>query len=304
VTDPPPETLLLGAMSLDRYVPDGPVLPGGGALNMAWHWRSLGLPFRLITRIGDREAPLFLDILARHAIDYGSRHAIVRDGPSASIDIEILPDREIWMDHYVPGVCADLRFTPDEELALQGAKRLHAILVDGVIAELQRLGEAGRLDDFEVVADLLGFRHYTPARFADTMRWVDLAIVGWPGEPDDGGVAELRRIVEDLGKRLVVTFGSRGVLIVDARAGWDRFVAVESVPVTGTTVGCGDAFIAYLLAEWWASGDLARAVERGKVGGALPTAWVRPLPDDAYGPLLTASGTGTPARTARRRRSR
>ena len=137
------------------------------------------------------------------------------------------------MDHYVPGVCADLRFTPDEELALQGAKRLHAILVDGVIAELQRLGEAGRLDDLEVVADLLGFRHYTPARFADTMRWVDLAIVGWPGEPDDGGVAELRRIVEDLGKRLVVTFGSRGVLIVDARAGWDRFVAVESVPVTG-----------------------------------------------------------------------
>ena len=40
------ETLLLGALSLDRYLPDGPVLPGGGALNVAWHWRSLGLPFR------------------------------------------------------------------------------------------------------------------------------------------------------------------------------------------------------------------------------------------------------------------
>ena len=61
---------------------------------------------------------------------------------------------------------------------------------------------------------------------------------------------------------------------------------VEPVPVTGTTVGCGDAFIAYLLAEWWASGDLRAAAEHGKIGGALPTTWVRPLPDDAYGRLL------------------
>jgi sugar/nucleoside kinase (ribokinase family) len=95
-------------------------------------------------------------------------------------------------------------------------------------------------------------------------------------------------VVEDLGKRLIVTFGSRGVLLLDVPAGLDRLVPVQAVPVTGTTVGCGDAFIAYLLAEWWASGDLGRAVERGKVGGALPTAWFRPLPDAAYGQLLRA----------------
>jgi sugar/nucleoside kinase (ribokinase family) len=288
VTNDRPETLLLGALSLDRYLPDGPVLPGGGALNVAWHWRSLGLPFRLITRVGDREAPVFLAMLDRHGIDYGSADAIVRVGPSASIDIAVLPDREIWMDDYVPGVCGDLRFTPDEERLLGGASRLHAILVEGVIAELQRLGEAGRLAGSEVVADFLGFRHYTPARFADTMRWVDLAIVGWPGAPDDAGVGDLRRIVDDVGKRLVVTFGSRGVLIVDPRIGLERLVAVEPVPVTGTTVGCGDAFIAYLLAEWWARGKLLGAVERGKIGGALPTAWERPLPDEAYGSLLGA----------------
>ena len=41
MTESRPETLLLGAVSLDRYLPDGPVLPGGGALNIAWHWRSL-----------------------------------------------------------------------------------------------------------------------------------------------------------------------------------------------------------------------------------------------------------------------
>ena len=282
------ETLLLGALSLDRYVPGGPVLPGGGALNVGWHWRTLGLAFRLITRVGDRDAAMFLDMLDRHGIDYGGPASIVRDGPSASIDIEVLPDREIWMDHYVPGVCGDLRFTPDEERLLTGARRLHGILVEGVIAELGRLGEAGLLEGVEVSADFLGFRHYTPERFADTIRWVDLAIVGWPGAPDDHDVAALRRTVEDLGKRLVVTFGARGVLIVDGAAGSQRLLAVQPVPVAGTTVGCGDAFIAYLLAEWWATRDLFVAAERGKVGGALPTAWLRPLPDDAYGPLLSA----------------
>jgi sugar/nucleoside kinase (ribokinase family) len=283
-----PETLLLGALSLDRYLPDGPVLRGGGALNVGWHWRSLGLPFHLITRVGDREAGTFLDMLDRHAISYTT--SIVAPGPSASIDIEFLPDRQPWMDNYVQGVCGDLRFTPEEETALASARRIHGILVEGVIAELGRLGADGRLDHLEVTADFLGFRHYTLERFADTMRWVDLAIVGWPGAPSDQAVAGLARTVTDLGKRLVVTFGAQGVLVVDGpNRGATTSIPVTPVPVTGTTIGCGDAFIAYFLAEWWRTGDLVAAVEQGKVGGALPTAWVRPLPDAAYGPLLAGA---------------
>jgi sugar/nucleoside kinase (ribokinase family) len=281
-----PETLLLGALSLDRYLPVGPVLPGGGALNVGWHWRSLGVPFRLITRIGDREAAMFLDMLDRHGIDHGGT-SIVAPGPSASIDIEFQADRQPWMDNYVQGVCGDLGFSDDEERLLAAARHLHAILVEGVIAELARLGESGQLSHLEVVADFLGFRHYTLERFADTLRWVDLAIVGWPGGPDDAMVAGLRRIVTDLGKRLVVTFGSRGVLVVDGPAGGiEQFIPVKPVEVTGTTVGCGDAFIAYFLADWWRAGDLVAAAEHGTIGGALPTAWIRPLPDAAYGRLL------------------
>jgi sugar/nucleoside kinase (ribokinase family) len=283
-----PETLVLGALSLDRYLPDGPVLPGGGALNVGWHWRSLDRPFHLITRVGDREAPMFLGMLDRNAISY--TESIVAAGPSASIDIEFLPDRQPWMDNYVQGVCGDLKFTLEEETALAGARRLHGILVEGVIAELGRLGASGHLDHLEVTADFLGFRHYTLERFADTMRWVDLAFVGWPGGPDDETVAGLRRIVTHLGKRLVVTFGSDGVLVVDGPAGGiERFIPVTAIEVEGTTIGCGDAFIAYFVAEWSRTGDLVAAAEQGKVGGALPTAWVRSLPDAAYGPLLASA---------------
>lgn len=280
--DPAGEDLLFGAVSLDIYLPDGPILPGGGALNMAWHLRQLDVPFRLLTRIGDDRPRLFLDFLERHAIAHvpGS---IVGSGPSASIDIEIQADRQPWMDHFVEGVWAGLRWTDEERAIVADATRLHAVLVEGVIAELERGAAAGALAHLEVSADFLGFRHYTVERFARTMGFVDLGVVGWPGTPEDPTVAALATVVRDLGKRLIVTFGSRGVLVVDGRTeAPDTFVEVTPVEVRGTTVGCGDAFIAWFLAEYWRSGDLIAAVEHGKIGGALTTRWVRPLPDDAY----------------------
>lgn len=276
------EDLLFGAVSLDIYRPDGPTLPGGGVLNMAWHLRQLDVPFRLLTRIGDDRPRLFLDFLERHAIAHvpGS---IVGHGPSASIDVEIRPDRQPWMDHFVEGVSAGLRWTNEEAAIVAGARRLHAVLVEGVIAELERQAAAGALAHLEISADFLGFRHYTVERFARTMAFVDLGVVGWPGAPTDPTVPELAAVVRDLGKRLIVTFGSRGVLVVDGRTGApDAFVEVTPVEVRGTTVGCGDAFIAWFLAAYWGSSDLLAAVEHGKTGGALTTAWERPLPDDAY----------------------
>ncbi len=130
----------------------------------------------------------------------------------------------------------------------------------------------------------IGFRHYTVERFADTMAAIDVAFIGWPGDRDDLTRASLRDVVHDLGRLLVVTLGSRGVQVFDGRSGGsDRWFDVNPVPVEGTTVGCGDAFIAWFLAEFWRTRDLAAAVERGKIGGAMATHWRHPLPDEAYG---------------------
>ena len=281
------DTLLMGTISLDHYVSTGDVLPGGGVLNMAWNWQALGRPFELLTRVGSEDGDPITTFLGRLGIATVSPDEVVAQGRSSAIDIEILPDRQPHMDNFIGGVWDDYRLTSRERSSLGAAKRLHTVLVEGAIAELDRLGDGGALTRTEVSADFLGFRHYTVERFADTMRHVDLGIVGWPGAEDDPTVAGLRDVTNELGRLLVVTMGSRAVHVFDGRPGAaapERRYPVQSVPVAGTTLGCGDAFIAWFLDAWWRTRDLDQAVAQGMIGGARTTAWPRPLPDDAYDP--------------------
>ncbi|HUQ44661.1 MAG TPA: carbohydrate kinase family protein [Candidatus Limnocylindria bacterium] len=283
-------TLLMGTISLDRYLASGEVLPGGGVLNMAWHWRQLGRDFWLLTRVGAEDGEPTERFLDGHDIDTVSRSELATPGRSSTIDIEILPDRQPWMDHFTGGVWDDYRLTPSERADLASAERLHVVLVEGAIAELERLAADGALEGIAVSADFLGFRHYTIDRLAATMRHVDLGLIGWPGAEDAPEVAGMRQVAFELGRVLVVTMGSRSVHVFDGRAPLnggpqeptERRFAVTPVDVVGTTLGCGDAFMAWFLDELWRSGDHAAAVARGMMGGALATEWQRPLPDSAY----------------------
>jgi sugar/nucleoside kinase (ribokinase family) len=282
------DSLLLGTISLDHYLATGDVLPGGGILNMAWHWRRLGREFQLLTRIGQDGAPIEA-FLARNGVPVAAPEQLVAAGTSSTIDIEILPDRQPHMDHFVEGVWADYRLTQKERFLLARAKHLHAVLVEGAIAEIERLGDSGALAHIPVSADFLGFRHYTVERLAQTLRAVDLGFIGWAGDEHDPIVGRFSEVALDLRRVLVITMGAKAVRVFDGRAGSgadgavrDRRYPVAAVEVAGTTLGCGDAFIAWFLDELWRSNDVDAAVRRGMMGGAMATAWQRPLPDDAY----------------------
>lgn len=279
-------TLLLGTISLDHYLATGEVLPGGGVLNMAWHWRRLGRGFELLTRVGADDGGPIKAFLDSHGIRAVVRADLAAPGVSSAIDIEILADRQPHMDNFVSGVWADYALTARERDSLRTAKRLHVVLVEGAIAELARLASDGALAGINVSADFLGFRHYTLERLAETMAHVDLGFIGWPGDEDDPAVAGMRQVALDLGRVLVVTMGARAVRIFDGRpdapGDRDRRYPVEAVDVAGTTLGCGDAFIAWFLDALWRTNDLNDAVAQGMIGGARATAWPRPLPDDAY----------------------
>ncbi|MEO7230601.1 MAG: hypothetical protein ABIZ30_08430, partial [Candidatus Limnocylindrales bacterium] len=215
------ETVLLGTISLDHYLGTGEILPGGGILNMAWHWATLGRPFRLLTRIGaDDGAPIrqFLELNGIVAARPGDLEAA---GQSSAIDITIQADRQPFMDNFLPGVWDTYRLADGERRLLTRGSRLHVVLVEGAIAELTRLAVDGALGGIMVSADFLSFRHYDVERFAQTMADVDLGFIGWPGSEDDEQLRRIRDIAFDLGRLVVVTMGSSAILAFDGRASRD-----------------------------------------------------------------------------------
>lgn len=274
-------SILFGTASRDRYLESGRTLPGGGVLNMAYHWASAGKAFLLQTRIGSSDQELFVPFLERNGIPHLPA-SLVAPGESSSIDIRIGEDRQPHMDNYIDGVWEVVHCTTEELATLAAATHWHTVLVEGAIAELERLTVAGHLAHVQVSADFLGFRHYTPERFRDTLAHIDLAFIGWQGAREDASLAAVRRSVLEAQKVAVVTLGAQGVLVVDGENQTEAFYPTVAVPVSGSTIGCGDAFIAAFLAAHQAGASLGDSVAAGQAAGAAATTWSLPLPDEAY----------------------
>ena len=274
-------SILFGTVSRDRYLESGRTLPGGGVLNMAYHWAAAGKEFLLQTRIGSSDQDLFVEFLQRNGIPHLPA-SLVAPGESSSIDIRIGADRQPQMDNYVDGVWEVVHCTTEELASLATATHWHTVLVEGAIDELERLSSSGHLEHVMVSADFLGFRHYTPERFRETLVHIDLAFIGWPGAREDASLAEVRRLVLDARKVAVVTLGAQGVLVVDGEKQTETFYPTVAVPVAGSTIGCGDAFIAAFLMAHQAGASLSESVAAGQAAGAAATAWSLPLPDEAY----------------------
>lgn len=275
-------SILFGTASRDRYLESGRTLPGGGVLNMAYHWAAAGKEFLLHTRIGSNDRNLFVQFLERNRIPHLPA-SLVAPGESSSIDICIGSDRQPTMDNYIDGVWEAVHCTTEELASLATATHWHTVLVEGAIAELERLSASGHLEHMTVSADFLGFRHYTPERFRDTLAHINLAFIGWPGARDDASLAEVRRFVLNAQKVAVVTLGAQGVLVVDGGSQSETFYPTVAVHVAGSTIGCGDAFIAAFLMAHQAGASLDESVAAGQLAGAAATVWSLPLPDAAYG---------------------
>jgi len=274
-------SILFGTASRDRYLESGRTLPGGGVLNMAYHWAAAGKAFQLHTRIGSVDQDLFVPFLRRNGIPH-LPSSLIAPGESSSIDIRIGEDRQPQMDNYVDGVWESVHCTEEELASLATATHWHTVLVEGAIAELGRLLSTGHLAHVEVSADFLGFRHYTPERFRETLAHIDLAFIGWPGAREDASLAAVRRLVLDAEKVAVVTLGAEGVLVVDGEHQTETFYPTVAIQVAGSTIGCGDAFIAAFLLAHQGGAPLGDSVAAGQAAGAAATAWGLPLPDEAY----------------------
>ncbi|MDX1520450.1 MAG: hypothetical protein R3264_02385, partial [Anaerolineae bacterium] len=254
----PAENVLFGVVCLDVYTQTGQIRPGCGILHNAYHLQRLGAEPLLITRIGDRRHTVFLDFFAAHDLTV-LPDSLIKPGRSASIHIVVQPTGEAVISGFDLGVWADFQLTAAEATWLTGASNIHTVLVQGFLDDFLQAGRNGYLSNAFVSADFLSFRNFTLDSFAELLPYLDLGFLGWKGDRTDPILAEIKRAVRQHPILFVITLGDRGIIVFDAREPGnfqEQFFPVEKVAVQGNTNGCGDAFIAYFIAEYWRTRNL------------------------------------------------
>jgi sugar/nucleoside kinase (ribokinase family) len=257
---------LAGDCGVDRYIPLGVDRPGGITLNTAAHVRRL-FPradrVTVLTALGtDPESRIVRDALHTLGVD-----ALVREIPGSTslqvIDLETSGEK-IFVSYH-QGVLGDYRVGAEERAIIAEADLLvapHYRQIDGFFSSVMESKSRGlRVVDFADIAERPQTENVE--RFVDTL---DIAFFGLgPGH------FELIDALEGLARRheklFVVTLGPDGSVAL-SRNGRRVCPAVPVERVVDTT-GAGDTFAAGFLAEYGASGDVARSLARGASEAAV-----------------------------------
>lgn len=260
-----PDLLVIGGLTVDRF-PDGSSSPGGSVLHIARAAAPRGMRVAVITVAGpEPEAQAGLDELRGLTARVDSTEAestatfIHRDSPGG---------RRLWLERSGGSIqLADID-SPDapralllapiadevatEELAHLDTVPTRAAILQGYLRSIAADGEIRQLPLSGLAAGLVG----ALSRF-DLLVASREDLMGEAAEPWDQLVALRARV----GPRpaLVVTDGVNGAWIEDEHLRAPR--VVEGVP----SVGAGDIFAAFMLAEAWprpaAGGFLRHRVE-------------------------------------------
>lgn len=250
----------VGDCGVDRYVPLGIDRPGGITLNVAVHLRQC-LPdarITICTAVGnDEEADIATGAIARARVD-ACISRLEGATPMQYIDIE--PSGEKRFIEYDAGVLHRFRLGPKER-AIVGASDL---LVTTVFAQVEALFDSVmsvpsrglRAVDFTNLSDVedgVGLVSQYVSRF-------DIGFFGL-ASADVDLMAALEEVARANARLFVVTLGPDGSV---ALGGAQPVVqAARTVPRVVDTTGAGDSFAAGFLAEYCASHDVARSLERG-----------------------------------------
>lgn len=263
--------------------------PGGAPANVAVAAHRLGADSAFIGKVGDDAFGHHLvDVLAREGVEV--RGVRFDDAARTTMAVIAMPDENTaeFVFYRNPGADQRLRPTELDEGLLRTTRAFHfgsLSLTDqpvrGATYEAIRLaGEAGALISYDV--------NYRPALWAEPsdalqaaqdmlprvdvvkVNEVELALLSGRGEvdlADENALAEAAGALRAQGPELVVvTLGPHGSLFeCAAGSGFVPPFAVKTVDSTG----CGDAFIAGMLARLTAEDDWRALLTPGALRAAL-----------------------------------
>lgn len=259
----------VGDCGVDRYVALGPRgldRPGGITLNFAVNARRCfdrETRITIVSALGsDDRAALVADAIERS----GCAACVSRlSGATPIQEIDLEPSGERLFLRYDAGVLRDFRMGPREREIIRDSDLLATTvfaqvegLFDSVMAAPSSGLRAVDFTDLSDVADGVGL----------VSRYVDRFDVGFFGLRADQAalIDALERLALERRRLFIVTLGKDGSVAL----GGPRRVAQRPMPVARVvdTTGAGDSFAAGFLAEYCATRDVARSLERGSLEAA------------------------------------
>jgi len=256
----------VGDCGFDRYVDLGVERPGGITFNVAANARWSFPPetkVTIVTAIGDDPEA---EVVSRFITQVDPVALVTRFAGATPVQyIAVEPSGEKRFLRYEPGVLTELRIDP----RARGIIAQSDLLVTTVFAQVEGLF------DSVMAAPSAGLRAVDFTDLSDVddglglvARYVDRFDVGFFGLRADQTalIDALERIAVARGRLFIVTLGPDGSLAI----GEPRRLAAPAVRVNrvADTTGAGDSFAAGFLAEYCATRNVQRSLERGAAEAA------------------------------------
>jgi len=267
----------LGDNTVDVYVDQSVMFPGGNAVNVAVHAKRLGAEAGYLGCLGnDVYAKLLFDSLSEEGVDLSRCRRIEAENAHARVQHQ---NGDRMFLGSTAGCRAAYSLDADDFAYVAGFDIVHSSYCSDNDDDIPAIADAAKQFSYD-------FSNRTSIeKMGRLAPFVDIAFVSFSDQPDDECLGMLRNIAAMGPRAVVMTRGAQGAFaLVDGSLHSQEIVPTEVVD----TLGAGDAFIAGFLTAFVA-GD---AVSEGLRFGAVTAAQTcRSLGGFGHGAPLTETET-------------
>ena len=241
----------IGDNTVDRYVDQGIMYPGGNTVNMAIHTSRLGHSSAYIGCLAEDEAGMLIHgSLVKEGVDVS--YCRLLGGENAFCDIRLVDGDRVFGE-FNAGVCDQLIINEKDLAFLSAFDLVHTSVYSFMDPFLESLQSNTRFLSYDYSNE------WNRDSLEETLHRVDFALISNPVE-DIRDNADLLKWAAGQGPRLVIaTSGDQGAAVYDGKRMY--FQPILPAGEIVDTLGAGDAFAARFLTGYLEGEPIQKALE-------------------------------------------
>ena len=230
----------IGDNTVDRYVEQGMMYPGGNAVNVAVHARRLGHQSAYIGCVGnDQAGTLIYQSLMEEGVDVSRMRRM--EGENAFCDIRLVDGDRVFGD-YSGGMVDQLKLTASDLEFLSRFDLIHTSVYSFLDDALAGIKASAKFLSYDFSNE------WDEKSLAKVLPMVDFALLSNPVDDIRDNKDLMKWAAAQGAKLIMVTSGDQGAAVFDGK---DLFFQ-PIIPIENAidTLGAGDAFAACFLSNY------------------------------------------------------